>query len=76
MAHTHIPARATMATFSAWLAAHQQSALQGMQASTGDAFGQHCEAFAALTITHRLVQQFEDEQAGQAARCAHDGGRA
>lgn len=76
MSHTHTPPPATMATFSAWLEARQQSALQGMQGSTGEAFGRHCEAFTALTITHRLVQQFDVAQAGQAARCACAGGRA
>ncbi|MDP4075224.1 hypothetical protein [Acidovorax sp. A1169] len=76
MAHPHMPAPDTMATFAAWLAARQQRALQGMQGSTGEAFGVHCDAFAALAAVHRVVQQFEGEQAGQVTLCAPIDGRA
>lgn len=76
MAHTRTPFAATMATFAAWLAARQQCALQGMQCSTGEAFGVHCDAFAALAAVHRVVQQFEGEQAGQVTLCAPIDGRA
>lgn len=76
MAHPHTLAPATMATFAGWLAARQQCALHGMQSTTGEAFGQHCEAFAALATVHRLVQQFEGELAGLMVPCAPLNGRA
>ncbi len=76
MAHHHKTEPAALATFAAWLAARQECALQGMQTTTGKAFGLHCEAFTALSTAHYLVQQFEGEQGTQSPLCTLTVGRA
>ena len=49
----------TLADFVTWLTTSQQRALDAMNATTGDTFGQHCDDFAALTNAINVVREFE-----------------
>lgn len=56
----------TLADFAAWLTTSQQRALDAMNATTGDTFGQHCDDFAALTTAINVVREFEQATAASA----------
>ena len=57
----------TLADFAAWLTTSQQRALDAMNASRGDTFGQHCDHFTALTTAINMVREFQQV----AARAEH-----
>ena len=61
---THTTTPASLDAFEAWLVAQQHSALQAMQAATGDAFTNACTAFALPTAGMDALHAFR-------AHCYH-----
>lgn len=61
---------APVEAFAAWLAARQGSALQAMRSGEGEAFSDHCEAFADAACALRVLGQFELEQQREEWRTA------
>ncbi len=62
-----LKAAPTLVDFAAWLAASQQRALDAMNATTGDTFGQHCDRFTALTTVINVVREFQQAAALQSS---------
>ena len=56
----------TLADFAAWLTTSQQRALDAMNASRGDTFGQHCDHFIALTAASNVLREFQQAAAASA----------
>ena len=56
----------TLADFAAWLTTSQQRALDAMNATTGDTFGQHCDHFIALTAAINALSEFRQVAAASA----------
>ena len=50
----------TLSTFTAWVEDQKALALEGMNTTSGDAFGKHCDAFIELTKTRNVLFKFED----------------
>ena len=51
---------ASLATFTAWVEAQKAQALEGMNTTSGDAFGKHCDAFIELTKASNVLFKFAD----------------
>ena len=68
LAQNEPKAAPTLADFAAWLTTSQQRALDAMNATTGDTFGQHCDHFIEMTTVINVVREFQ--QAAALATCA------
>ena len=68
LAQNEPKAAPTLADFAAWLTTSQQRALDAMNATTGDTFGQHCDHFIALTAAINVLSEFQ--QVAALATCA------
>jgi hypothetical protein len=58
-----VPDENTLAIFAAWVEAQQAAALAGMNNTTGDAFGKHCDAFIELTAARNALLNFSRGEA-------------
>ena len=50
----------TLADFTDWVEAQKAQALEGMNTTSGDAFGAHCDAFIELTKASNVLFKFAD----------------
>lgn len=67
LAQNEPKAAPTLADFAAWLTTSQQRALDAMNATTGDTFGQHCDHFIALTAAINVLSEFQQVAALQSS---------
>ena len=63
----------TLASFAVWLTTSQQAALDAMRATTGEAFGQHCDNFAELATAIKVLRAFEQHAAAPASASQNGG---